>query len=50
MRILFKKREKVASEKPENPFCDMTISTVGGSDNNNVVGLKMELVNSEFTE
>ena len=57
MRIPFKKRDKVASEKPETIGdttvfwpCDMTISTVGGSDNNNVVGLTMELVNSEFTE
>ena len=54
MRIPFKKRDKVASENPKTiagkTVCDMTISTVGGSDNNNVVGLDMELVNSEFTE
>ena len=50
MRIPFKKRDKVASEKTGETVCDMTISTVGGSDDNNVVGLEMELVNSEFTE
>ena len=54
MKNPFKKRDKIASEKPatiaNRTICDMTISTVGGSDNNNVVGLEMELVNSAFAE